>query len=88
MKAPRKRTRRSKLPAPPTKRPPLRAPAPRAPAPREPPVFAAQVQASTDGLRHTVAGQLVGSVASLPHVVNLVAIVAVVVVAVVALALR
>ena len=58
MKAPRKRTRRSKLPAPPTKRPPLRAP-----APRDPPAFAAQVQASTDGLRHTVAGQLVGSVA-------------------------
>jgi hypothetical protein len=83
MKAPRKRTRRSKLPAPPMKRPPLRTP-----APREPPAFAAQVQASTDGLRHTVAGQLVGSVASLPHVVNLVAIVAVVVVAVVALALR
>jgi hypothetical protein len=83
MKAPRKRTRRSKLPAPPTKRPPLRAPAPRDPA-----AFAAQVQASTDGLRHTVAGQMVGSVESLPHVVNLVAIVAVVVVAVVALALR
>ena len=66
------RKRRSQLPAPKKRTPPARVQV------RESPAVVTQFQVGTDGHRHTLTGQLAGSVAALPYVVAIVAMIAMV----------